>query len=457
MNDREKLLKDAPVNRAITKMAVPAIIGMLAGAVYNVVDTLFVGMLKDTAALGATTVLFPVFMLISAVGLTFGMGAASVISRKLGEQKKAEAEQIASTAFFTTAVIAILFAVIGNIFIHRLLTLFGATDTILPKAEVYGSIIISGSIFQMLNMNMNNMLRAEGAARVSGTAIALGAVLNIILDPVFMFGLNLGLAGAAWATITAQFISTVFLSSHYIRKKTIVHIRPQSIRPSVSNYTQIMKIGIPTFLRQALGSFAMAMLTNAAAPFGDSAIAAIGITMRVIMMPMMVLFGFSQGFQPLAGYAWGAKNYSRVREAVKFSISWTSRFAIAAAVILFAGAGIIMKAFSQDSEVIRYGALALRLNVIVMPFLGMQLTYAFLYQALGRGLPSLLLAVARQGIFFLPIVLTLPNIFGLTGVYSSQPAADALTVIVTALLGFRISKELKQLDKMGQDKSQPAV
>ena len=440
------MLREAPVNKAVINMAVPAIIGMMVGAIYNIVDTFFVGMLNDTASLGATTVLFPIFMLISAVGMTFGMGSASVISRKLGEQRKDEASQVASTAFFTTMGIAVIFIILGNIFIHQLLSLFGATDTILDKAEIYGSIIISGSIFQMMNMNMNNMLRAEGAAAISGAALAIGAILNIILDPIFMFVFDLGLAGAAWATVTGQIVSTVFLASFFIRRKTIIHINPRLFHPSAAVYSQIMKIGIPTFLRQALNSFSMAMLTNAAAPFGDSAIAAIGITLRVIMMPMMVLFGFSQGFQPLAGYAWGAGNYKRVRESVRFSVKWTSLFSAGAAVILFAGAGLIISVFSDDPEVIARGTLSLRLNVLVMPFMGMQLIFAFLYQALGRGRPSLLLAVARQGLFFLPIVLTLPRLFGLTGAYSSQPAADFLTVIVTAVLAVKISRELKELD-----------
>ena len=443
-------MREAPVGKAITSLAVPAIIGMLVGAIYNIVDTLFVGMLNDTAALGATTVLFPVFQLISAVGLTFGMGTASVISRRLGEKNKEEASRACSTAFFSTMGIAVIFTITSLIFIKPLLQLFGATDTILAQAEIYGTIIVAGSIFQMLNMNMNNMLRAEGAAKISGTAIATGAILNIIFDPIFMFVFDMGLAGAAAATVTAQALSTVILLSYYLRKKSIVWLSIHRFKPSAGIYREIMTIGIPTFLRQALSSFAIAMLTNAAAPFGDSAIAAIGITLRVIMMPMMVLFGFSQGFQPLAGYAWGAKNYGRVRSAVKFSIGWTSKFSLIFTFILFAGAGYIISAFTEDPEVLQRGALSLRLGVLIMPFMGIQLIYSFLYQALGRGRPSLLLAVARQGLFFLPLVLFMPALFGLTGVYLAQPIADALAVLVSLILAVRISNELKQLEKTSE-------
>ncbi len=445
-HNREIMLREAPVNKAIISMAIPAIIGMLISAFYNIIDALFVGMLDDTASLGATAIMFPVFLLISAVGMTFGTGTASVISRKLGGQKKEEAWEAASTAFFTTLAVAVIFVIAGNIFIKQLLILFGSTETILEKSKIYGSIIISGSIFQMLNMCMSAMLRAEGASKISGSALAFGAVLNIILDPVFMFVLNMGLAGAAWATLASSLVSTVFLLSFYIRKKTIIRISPKFFKPSVGIYAQIMKIGISTFLRQALNSFAMAMLANAAAPFGDSAIAAIGITLRVIMVPMLVLFGFGQGFQPLAGYSWGAKNYTRIRKAVSFSLKLTSGFSAAAAAILFAGGSLIVSAFSNDPEVISRGSLFMRMNVIIMPFVGFQLVYSFLYQALGRGKPSLLLSVARQGLFFIPIVLIVPKYFGLNGVYISQPLADALTAALTLFMGIKISRELKTLE-----------
>ena len=446
-HNRELLLKEAPVNKAATSLAVPSIIGMLIGAVYNVVDTFFVGMLNDTSALGATAILFPVFLLITAIGLTFGMGSASVISRKLGEQNKTDAAATASTAFFTTLIIAVVFAVTGNLFIRPILRLFGATDSILKSAEVYGSIIIGGSIFQILNMNMNNMLRAEGAARISGTAIALGGILNIVLDPVFMFILDMGLAGAAAATISAQGISTLFLISYYLRKKAIVEISVKRFCPSFRIYKQIMAIGIPTFLRQSLASLAMAMLANAAGLFGDSAIAAMGIVLRVLSIPMMVLFGFAQGFQPLAGYAYGAKNYKRVREATKFSVKWTTGFALFISFFLFFGAKQVTGLFTNDPLVIQRGIMAMRLQVVIMPFMGFMQIISFLYQALGHAKSTLLLAVARQGLFFIPLVLILPRVFGLTGVYITQTAADALTILISLIMAIRINRELKIMEK----------
>lgn len=443
MNEKRiELMESAPIPKVMKSLGFPAIIGMLVGAIYNLVDTLFIGMLNDTAALGAATILFPVFMLISAIGLTFGMGAASAISIKLGEKDREGASVIGSTANFSVVLVGILFSLLGIIFIEPLLRLFGATDSILHAAKRYGIVIIAGSVFQMINMTMNNMIRAEGAAKISGIAIALGAILNIILDPVFMFLFDMGLSGAAVATVIAQAISTVFLLSFYIRGKSALHLSFRKIHPGLEIYKRIMSIGIPTLFRQVLTSFAMAMLNNAAANFGDGAIAAIGITFRIIMLPMFVLFGFSQGFQPLAGYSYGAKNFIRLKESVKYAVSWTTKFATVATLICFLGATYIISFFTDDSEVIRSGTIAMRSIVISFPFMGFQLIYSFLYQAMGRGKPTMLLAVARQGILFIPAVLILPKIFGLYGVYAAQPAADILTVVITAILAVRVNKEL---------------
>lgn len=388
MNDkRTTLLREAPIPKALMSLGIPAIIAMLIGAVYNIVDTLFIGLLGDTAALGAAAVLFPVNMLIGAVGLTFGMGAAAVISVKLGQRKRDEASTVASTAFFTTVAVALASVLLGLANIKPLLTLFGATPSIMEQSLVYGSIIIGGAGFQMINMCMNNMLRAEGAARISGVAISLGAILNILLDPLFMFVFDMGLAGAAAATVTGQGISTLLLLSFYLRKTGIIRLKVRYISPRLNIYRQIMTIGIPTFLRQCLTSMAMALMTNAAAPFEDSAIAAIGITLRIYSFPMMVLFGFGQGFQPLAGFAYGAGDLPRVRGALRYALGWTTIFSSSVTLLLMVTAPALISAFSRDPDVIRMGIRALRTMTLALPLLGFQNTYAVLFQALAGGGP----------------------------------------------------------------------
>ena len=445
-NERTELLRNGSIGTALRTLAIPAVISMLVNAIYNVVDTAFIGLLNDTAAIGAAAILLPIFMLIGAIGLTFGIGAASVISRKLGENNPDEAKRTASTAFYSSLIVGICFAVVGNIFIEPLLRIFGATDSILDKAVIYGRIIIGGSTFQVLNMCMNNMVRAEGAAAYSGRALILGGVLNIILDPVFMFVFKMGLAGAAAATITAQFISTVYLLRFFISKHGILRIRIRDFHPKASTYKGIMAIGLPTFARQVFVSISMGLLNSAASLYGDAAIAAIGISMRVMMLVMMVIFGIGQGVQPLAGYNYGAKQIGRVIQTVRKAVSWSVVFTLAMTVIFWLFTERLVRIFSADPQVIEVGIKSIRYTSATLTFFGILNVYASLFQALGKGFQAGLLAVARQGIFFIPMVLILPVFLGLDGVVLTQAAADILTLLVTIPMAVMEMKHLRKLE-----------
>ena len=444
-NARTELLRSGAIGKALRTLAIPAVISMLVNAIYNVVDTAFIGMLQDTAAIGAAAVLFPIVMLIGAIGLTFGIGAASVISRRLGEDKPDEARIASSTAFYTSLIIGICFALAGNILIEPLLDLFGATDSIMEKAVIYGRIIIGGSVFQVLNMCMNNMLRSEGAAAYSSRAMILGAVLNIILDPVFIFIFNMGLAGAAVATISAQFISSIYLIRFFLTKKGILRLRLRDFRPNLTTYGGIMTIGLPTFARQVFVSISMGMLNSAASLYGDAAIAAIGISTRVASIVMMVIFGIGQGLQPLAGFNYGARQYDRVVATVKKAMSWSVVFTIIMTAIFWLTTEWIMRIFSNDPQVIEIGIKAVRFTVSTLTLFGIMNVYASLFQALGKGLQAGILAVARQGIFFIPMILILPRLFGLNGVVFTQAAADILTLLVTIPMA---AVEMKRLGNL---------
>lgn len=444
-NKRIELLRSGETGKALRTLAVPAVIAMLVNAIYNVVDTAFIGLLHDTASIGAAAVLFPIFMLVAAIGLTFGMGAASVVSRKLGEKNAADARKTAATAFYTGLLFGVAFAVFGNIFIEPLLRLFGATDTILEKAVIYGRIIIGGSVFQVLNMCMNNVLRAEGAASYSGRALMIGGILNIILDPIYMFVFDMGLAGAAAATITAQLISNLYLLRYFIMKKGILRIKIRDFSPSAERYKAIMIIGLPTFFRQVLMSVSMGMLNSAAAVYGDSAVAAIGIILRVVSLVMMVLFGIGQGLQPLTGYNYGAKQYGRVLESTGKAIKWSMIFAAVMTILFWAFAGRIVSVFSQDPDVLNVGIKALRITSITMVLVAFQNTFAVLFQALGKGGQAAILAIARQGLFFIPAILILPRLLGLNGVVSTQATADILSFLITIPLAAIEVKHLRKL------------
>ncbi|MGM0432442.1 MAG: MATE family efflux transporter [Spirochaetota bacterium] len=450
-SQRIEMLRSGAIKSTLLKLALPAITAMLVGAVYHVVDTMFIGLLGDTPSIGAATVVFPLFMLISSIGLSFGVGAASAVSRYLGANDYEHSHQIASTAFFTCLIVGILFSAIVLWRIEDVLTMFGATPTILDRAVEYGSIIIAGCIFQIINMCMNNLLRAEGAAGYSGAALIIGAGVNILLDPIYMFTFNMGLVGAAYATITAQALSTGFLLLFYVRKRGVVRLHIRYSRPTRYTYHELLKIGVPTFVRQVLASTAMAVMNLAARPFGDEAIAAVGIDVRLIALVMFVFFGMGQGFQPFAGYNYGARLYKRMKTAFKTAGIWSLSIGSGMLIVYWLTAPVLMLGFSRDPEVVRIGAMGLRLASLSLCFVGYQNLTAILFQAMGKGRETMFLAMARQGFFLIPLLLILPGWFGLVGIMISQPIADLLTTFVSQILlvkhNRRLSAEVSEVSE----------
>ncbi|GAA0743384.1 MATE family efflux transporter [Clostridium oceanicum] len=451
VNDKSKFIEEGNISKVLMKLAVPSIIAMLISAVYNIVDTLFVSMLNNTSAIGAVSIVFPLFILVSAFGQMFGVGSASYISRLLGEKNREKANKTASVTFFTAIITSVFFTAFGMIFIEEILKIFGASSTIMPYAKGYGFILVSGSIFTILNMTLNNMIRAEGNAKYSMIAISLGAILNIVLDPIFMFTFKLGINGASLATVVAQGISTFFLIMYYIRGKSYVKISLKRFRPSLSIYKEILKIGVATLGRQSLSSLSMALMNIAAKPYGDAAVASMGIVLRVISIAMFVIFGYNQGFQPVVGYNYGAKRYDRVIDAIKISLKRTTIFCSICAIIFVFFSTFIISAFSDDLKVIEIGSKTLRIMSILLPSFGFQQVYASLFQALGRGKESIVLSTSKQGIFLIPSVLILPRIFGLEGVMFSNTVADFFTIVVTLFLSIKISKELKKLGNSNKE------
>jgi putative MATE family efflux protein len=310
-------------------------------------------------------------------------------------------------------------------------------------AREYTMVIIAGSILNMMNMTMNNLVRAEGNAPRFMMAMVSGALLNVALDPLFIFGFGMGVVGAALATVISQSVSTMILLEYYLRKKSYTRLSIKLYRFSLHIYGEIFKIGLPTFLRQFLSSFSVALLNNAAAVYGDHAVASVGITMRVLMLGMMVLFGYGQAFQPVTGYNYGAKNYSRIFEALKFSLMITTAFAIVFGIVGMVFPGMIISIFSDDPDVIEIGSQALRAVSIFFPTFGFVLTFNYLFQGMGKGLSAGILSMAKQGIFLIPAVITLPRIFGLNGVIYAQTTADFFTLFVAGILAMGAIKKLR--------------
>ncbi|CAH2214860.1 MATE family efflux transporter [Tepidibacter aestuarii] len=443
---RAKMMGEADVRKVLTKLAIPGIIAMLINAVYNIVDTMFVGMLNNTSAIAAVSVVFPMFMLIAAIGQMFGVGAGSYISRLLGEKNKEQADKTTTTTFVTSIIFSFVFTVFSLMFLVPLLRAFGATDTIMLFAEDYAKILIIGSAFTIVNMVLNNMIRAEGNAKFSMIAISIGALANIALDPILMFTFDMGIKGAALATVLGQGLSFIYLIKYFVSGKSFIKINMRHFAPSKFMYSEILKIGAATFARQALASVSLGLINVAAKPYGDAAVASMGVSLRVFSLGIYVVFGYNQGFQPIAGYNYGAKKYSRLFEAIKISLRTTTIFTTIMTVVFMVFAKPIISVFTNDPEVIMIGARTLRVISLLFPLFGFQQVYASLFQSLGKGKEAFLLSASRQGIFLIPAILILPKFIELDGVIFSQVVADFFTIIVTYILSRKLLNKLKNED-----------
>lgn len=439
-----KMMTETPVPRLIWRLAIPTIISMLVSSIYNTADTFFVSQLGTSAA-GAVGVVFSVMAIIQAIGFTIGMGAGNILSRQLGAKEDEEATITASTGFAFALVLSLLLSIFGIAFQKDLMRLLGATETILPYAEAYAEYIFLGCPVMCLSFVMNNYLRAEGKAMYGMIGITIGGVLNIFLDPIFIFTLGFGTAGAAMATALSQLISFCILLSFFLRGKSSVRISLMKVSRDIKLYLKIVLIGLPTLMRQGLASIASVALNVAAAAFGDAAVAAMSITGRIMMFAFSAMLGFGQGFQPVSSFNYGAKRFDRVRLATKYTafVGTILMLCVSALCIILAPA--IMKAFRKDDlEVIAIGVYALRAQALLLPLTGIVTATNMGLQSTGNAVPATVLAMARQGIFFIPLILILPGFAGLKGVALSQPISDGLTFIIALFFFASFLRMLKK-------------
>ncbi|MGO5066457.1 MULTISPECIES: MATE family efflux transporter [unclassified Clostridium] len=439
-----EMMEKESISKVLLKLSVPAIISMLINAIYNIVDTMFVGMLNNTSAIAAVSIVYPLFMFIGAIGVMFGAGGASYLSRLLGEKKKEEADKTLTSTIIIGCIFSLIFTVIAIIFLDKFLLMYGATETIMPYAREYGYTIVLGAVFTIGTGIMSNTIRAEGNSKYSMIATCIGGIINIILDPIFMFKFGMGIKGAAVATVISQIVSFIFLLRYYYSKKSYVKLAIKFFKPTFNMFFEILKIGIPIFVTQVLASFALGFMNLGAKPYGDSAVAAMGIVFRVMSIGFYIVFGIGQGFQPVAGYNYGAKNFTRLKEAVKLSIKWSIISGIVISILFIVFAEGCMLIFTRDREVINIGIKAFRAASLLFPLFGYVNTYAVLYQALGKALGAFILSISRQGIFYIPLMYILPKFMGLEGVIFCQTAADGLAFIETFIMATWLNKSLKK-------------
>lgn len=445
-NSQAQFLKmtETPIPNLVSRLAVPTIISMLVSSIYNMADTFFVAKLGTSAA-GAVGIVFSLMAVIQAIGFGLGMGSGSNISKLLGQQKNKEADIIASTGFFSAITFGLILTFFGTIFIDFLMKNLGATETILPYAKDYAKYILFGAPVMCASFVMNNILRSEGKAALSMVGITFGGILNIILDPVFIFVFKLGILGAAIATLLSQCISFSLLLSCFIRKKSTTKLHIKNVSKKIGTYLLIIKTGLPSLCRQALASTATIFLNVSASFYGDSAVAAMSIVGRIFMFTMSAMIGLGQGFQPVLGYNYGAKKYDRVREAVFFTGKVGTVVMTSFAVIGFIFAEDIMKVFrKEDLEVIVIGAFAIKMQCLALPTHPMIVVSNMTLQIVGKSWQGTFLSAARQGIFFLPLIIIFSQAMGLTGIQITQPVADVLTAICTVPFMILFFKEIKQ-------------
>ena len=441
-HDKMELLSSAPVPKALLALGIPIMIGMLINALYNLVDAYFVGGLGESQ-MGAISVVFPLGQVVVGLGLMFGSGAASYLSRLLGSGKNEAANKVASTALYGSVLIGAVLIVGASIFLEPILTMLGATETIMSYAVTYARIYVLSSIFNVFNVTMNNIVSSEGAAKTTMCALLLGAVLNIGLDPVFIYALDMGVAGAAIATAISQFVSTLVYLTYVFRKKSAFTFSIREFAPTKQMMAEILKIGVPTLTFQVLTSVSIALINRAASNYGDAVIAGMGAVTRVTSMGTLVVFGFLKGFQPIAGFSYGAKKFDRLKEAIRRSTIWSTIFCVITGLFMAIFSTQIISAFTDgNAEMISVGASSLRANGISFILFGFYTVYSSLLLALGKGAAGFFLGACRQGICFVPVILLLPALCGLNGILYAQPIADAVSAIITVLMAIRLHREL---------------
>lgn len=438
MSQFDKMTK-TPVSRLIIKLSIPAIISMMVTNVYNLVDTAFVGQLGNSAS-GAVGIVFGFMAVLQAIGFMFGNGSGSIISRLLGAKNNEQASKIASTGFFFTLLFGAVVAIISAFVLKPLVMLLGSTETISPYAQTYISYILVAAPFITASFTMNNLLRYEGKATLGMIGLIVGAVLNIAGDPILMFGLNMGIAGAGLSTCISQIIGFFVLLSMFLLHKTQCRLSVKLIVPKF--LPEIIGTGLPSLLRQGLNSLSTVVLNNCAAVYGDAAVAAMSIVSRVIFFTFSFALGVGQGFQPVCGFNYGAKKYDRLKTAFYFSVMLAEIIVIVMSVGLILFPGEIVRIFRDDNTVMEIGSRALVLQGIAQLFLPFCMITEMALQSVGKKLGASVLSTLRNGLFFIPLLLILSNVRGLSGIQEAQPLAVTLAVIPSAILAVRFFREL---------------
>ncbi|MBO4863715.1 MAG: MATE family efflux transporter [Eubacterium sp.] len=427
---RREMMTETPVPQLIIKLSIPTIISMLVTAFYNSADTYFVGRIS-TEATAAVGLVFSVMAIIQALGFFCGHGSGNYLSRMLGAGNKKEANDMASTGFAISIILGLIVVVVGNLFLHQIALKLGASPNTIDDTEAYMRIILLGAPLMMGQFVINNQLRFQGSAVYAMIGLMCGAFINVILDPILILGLNMGVTGAAIATVSGQLISFVVLLIGSYKGENI-RLSIKNVHINIHYIVEICNGGAPSLFRQGLAAISTLLLNNFAGHYGgDAAIAGMSIVTRVMMMMISALIGFGQGYQPVCSYNYGAGLKNRVKEGFYFCVKWGTIFLAALAVLCVVFAPDIIGWFRDDPEVIKVGMVALRCQATVLPLSAATVMSNMMLQSMGKGVKASISSSARNGICFIPLILILPMIFGLTGVEITQTVADVLSIMIS--------------------------
>lgn len=430
--DNSTFLAEEPLFPLLVKMSTPAIIGMLVMALYNVVDTIFVGRGAGSLAIAGLAIVFPIQMIVGALGQMVGVGAASIVSRRLGEKNMGDAEAALGTSLLFIAIVGLVLAVMLVGFTEPVLRMFGATDAILPFATDYVIFLLLSLPVHAVTLAGTNLIRAEGAAKTAMNVMLVGIILNIILDPIFIFWLDMGIKGAAIATAIAQFVGFIWMALFYIRGNSVVSLRVKHLVLRGDILREILILGLPNFVQMAGVSIISTLFNNLLGIYaGDIGISAYGVIFRLFSFVIMPINGLAQGFQPIAGFNYGAGKFDRVRKV--FYLALVSSTAVAGFFYFFLMLfpDVFIKWFTTDMALVEYTVPALRTMIIMTPLVGIQVVSSIYFQAVGKGIPALLLGLSRQFLVLLPVVLIFSRLFGAAGIWYSFPASDVISTVIT--------------------------
>ncbi len=443
--DRSKRLGEAPIGKLLMEFSIPAIIAMIANALYNVVDSIFVGRGVGSLALTAVTIVNPIMISMLAFGMLVGIGATAMVSIKLGRGDKNEAEKILGGAVALTVVLGFAFTFIGLLFLDNILVFLGATAEIFNYAKSFMTVILIGSVFQFFSFGMNNIIRAEGFPVTSMLTMLFSSLANTILNPLFIFVFHWGIVGSALATISTQAIISLYILYHFTFGKSHLKLKLDHIKIEGRTAKKIFSIGLSPFLLQLSASVTSLLFNNSLMFYGGAmAVASMGVISRTNLMILMPIFGINQGAQPIIGYNYGAGKFDRVKRALMLaSIAATTICVVGFLTVQIFGHQIIAT-FNNDAELMKIGGVGIRIFMLMIPLVGFQIIITNYFQSVGRAGRAILLSLTRQVLFLIPLILILPNFFGLMGIWVAGPVSD---FSASALAAFLFIKERKNLDE----------